>query len=107
MRRNPGSVRPPHSAKLGHDHQIGGIGIEGLADQLVDDMGSIEIAGVDVVDPGLDRRPQHGQRGLAILRRPEYAGPGQLHGAKTHALDGPVAQTLRSGRDDVRHGSSP
>ena len=91
-RRIPRGVGAANGADLGHDHQVVRIGVQRLADQLVGDVGAIEIAGVDVIDPAGDRLAQHGERRGAILRRPEYAGPGELHRAIAHAVDGAVAE---------------
>ena len=53
---------------------------------------AIEIAGVDVVDPPRDRLAKHGEGRVAILRRAEYARPGELHGAVAHTVHRAVAQ---------------
>jgi hypothetical protein len=39
-------------------------------------------------DPELDRTAQHRPRGSRIGRRSEHAGPGQLHRAEPHPIDG-------------------
>ncbi|MDB5482889.1 MAG: hypothetical protein JWO83_3942 [Caulobacteraceae bacterium] len=78
--------------------------MKGLADQLVGDMGTVEVAGVDVVDAGGQGLAQHGEGVLAILRGPEDAGAGELHGAVAHAIDGAVAQAEGAGGGDVGHG---
>ena len=83
------------------------IRVERLADQLVGDVGAVEVAGVDVIDPTGHRLPQHGERRPAILGRPEDAGPGKLHRAIAHAVDGAVAEREGAGGGDVDHGMSP
>ena len=92
MRRIPRRVRAAPRADLGDDRQIVRIRMKRLADDLVDDMRPVEVAGVDVVDAARDGLAQHGDRRVAILRRPEHAGPGELHRAVAHALHGAVAQ---------------
>ena len=47
-----------------------------LADQLVGDIRTVELRGVDVVDAQLDCAPQHGERLVVVTRRAEDAGPG-------------------------------
>ncbi len=46
-----------------------------LADELVGDIRTVVVAGVDVVDAARDRLAQHRDRGLAVLGRPEHPGP--------------------------------
>ena len=84
--RNPRSVRAAPGADLGDDDEIVGIGMQRLADELIGDVRAVEVAGVDVIDAARDRLAQHGDRRLAVLRRPEHAGSGELHGAVAEAL---------------------
>ena len=63
-----------------------------LANKLVGDVRSIEIAGVDVIDPARHGRPQHRNRRVAILRRSKHPGPGKLHGAIAQTVHKAVAQ---------------
>jgi hypothetical protein len=90
--RVPRAIGTALGADLGDDGQIVGIGMQGLADKLVGDMRAIEIAGIDVVDAGGDRGAQHRQGCVPILRRPEDAGTGKLHGAIAEAFDATVAE---------------
>ena len=78
-----------------------------LADQLVGDVRAVEVAGVDMIDAGRHGRAQHRDGTVRVLRRPEHAGPGQLHGAVAEALHGAVAERERAGFADVGHGLSP
>ena len=91
-RGNPRGVRAAHRADLGHDHEVIGIGMKRLANELVGDVRAIVIAGVDVVDAPRDRLAQHGEGRVAILRRAEHARSGELHGAIAHTVHGAVAQ---------------
>ena len=86
----PGGVVAARGAHLRDDHEILGIGMQRLADDLVGDMRAVEVAGVDVVDAGRDRLAQDGDRRVAILGRAEHAGAGELHGAVAHAAQGEV-----------------
>ena len=76
--RSPGSrgVRATHRPDFGHDHEVVRIGVKRLSDQLVGDVRAIEIAGVNVIDSAPHGRPQHGERGLTVLRRPKYPRAG-------------------------------
>ena len=68
-----------------------------LADELVGDVRTVEVAGVDVIDAARHRLAQHGERRVAILGRAEHAGPGELHGAVAEPLHGAVAERERAG----------
>ena len=57
--------------------------------------------------PLRDRLAQHGDSGVAILRRAEHAGPGELHGAVAEPLDHAVAELERAGLVDAGHDPSP
>ena len=74
------------------------IGVQRLADQLVGDVRAVEVAGVDVVDAARHRLAQHRERRVAVLGRPEHAGPGELHRAVAHAVHDAVAQGRRCRR---------
>ena len=54
-----------------------------LADELVGDVGAIELSGVDVVDAELDGAAQHRQRLVAVARRSEHTGARELHCSET------------------------
>src|ERR1700745_2573031 len=86
--RNPGLVRTSSSANLGDDDETSGVGMQRLADQLIRDMRTIEVAGVNVIYSSRDRLPQHGQCRVAIIGRPEHAGAGELHGTVAHPVHG-------------------
>src|SRR6266404_6867346 len=106
-RRNPRGVGPTHGAELGHDHEIAGVGMKRLPDELVGDVRAIIIAGVDVIDPACHGLAQHDKCGAAILRRPEHAGSGELHGAVAHAVHAAVAQGENASGGNVGHGRPP
>ena len=61
-------------------------------DELVGHVGSVELRRVDVVDASLDSPAYDGQCDRAVLWRTEDPGPGQLHGAEPHAVDGAVGE---------------
>ncbi|MNE78479.1 hypothetical protein D3C80_1748890 [compost metagenome] len=92
MGRVPGRVGTTNGADLGDDDQILGVRVQRFADQLVGDMGSVEISGVDVVDPARQCFAQHGDGGRRIFGRSEDLGPRQLHRAVAHAIDRAIAQ---------------
>ena len=101
----PRRVRAALGADLGDDDKVVGIGMQRLPDQLVRDVGTVIVAGVDVIDPARDRLAQHPNCAVGVLRRPEYARAGELHGAIAEAVHEPVAERKRSGFADVDHGS--
>jgi hypothetical protein len=78
------------------DGQVVGVGRERSMDQLVggEPGREVERGCVDVVDPQLDRAPQHSDRGVAItaLAEVEGGGAGEPHGAKAEAVDGSVTE---------------
>ncbi len=53
--------------------------MECFADQFVDDVGAVELRGVDVIHTAPDRLTQDRDRFVAIRRRPEHVGTGQAH----------------------------
>ena len=61
-RRDPRCVLAAPGADLGDDDEIGGIGMECLADQLIGDIGTVIVAGVDVIDAARHRLAQHRDR---------------------------------------------
>ena len=90
-------------SNLGHNDQRIGVGKERLPQELVGHVGSVELRGVDVVDPGVDGPAEYRQRDIPILGRPEDTGTGELHGAKAHAADGPTTQHDRFVRHAPRY----
>ena len=69
-----GVVAP--GADLAHEREVSRIRVKRLADELVGDVGSVELRGVDVVDAQFDCAAQHGERLVVVARRPEHARPG-------------------------------
>jgi len=58
--RNPGLVGSAASTNFGNDNEIVGVGVQRLSDQLVGNMRTIEIAGVDVIYSSSHSFPQYG-----------------------------------------------
>ena len=79
-------------ADLGDKLQGVWVGMQCLADELVDDVGSVELRGVDVVHPELERAPEHRTSRAGISRRSEDAGAGELHRAEADAPNGMGAE---------------
>ena len=72
----PGFVGVAARADLRGDVQLVGVGMQRLTDELVDDVGPVVVAGVDVRDPERDRVAQHRDRLLQVLRRsPDFGWP--------------------------------
>jgi len=82
----PGFVWTATSAYFGDDHEILGIRMERLLDNLVGDMRTVEVAGVNVVHSRLDGLAQNSDGGIHITRRSPDARASQLHGAVAHAV---------------------
>jgi hypothetical protein len=66
---------------LADDRQPVGIGVQRVADQLVDRAGAVVLSGVEVIDTGRDRGPQHAKRRGPVRRRPEGERARELHRA--------------------------
>src|ERR1700719_2632885 len=84
--RKPGLVWTSASADFRDDHEILGVRMERLLDELIGHMGSVVVAGIDVVHAGLYRLSQNSNGGIHILRRSPNARASQLHGAVAHAV---------------------
>ena len=83
-----------------------GIGVQGLADELVHHVRAVVVAGVDVVDAEFHRAAQHGDRGVPVGRRAHHAGPGELHGSVPEPVHRAVAEGVPAGLlRGRRHGS--
>jgi hypothetical protein len=101
--RNPRAILAASGADLGDDDEIVWIRVQRLANDLVGDVRSVKVAGVDVVHAVRDGLAQHGERRTAILRRSEHARPGELHGAVADALHAAAAEGESAGPIDVGH----
>ena len=78
-----------------------------LADNLVGNVRTIEVAGVDVVHPGGDGLAQHGHCRVMIPGRAENAGSRELHGAVAKPVHGAVAECECAGHFDAGHERVP
>ena len=85
--RDPAALLIAARTHLGHQRQVVGVRVQGLVDELVGHVRAVVLRGVDVVDPGLDRPPQHRERLLAITGRSLHPGTGQLHRTEPDAGD--------------------
>src|SRR6202034_487188 len=68
---------------------------------MVDHVRAIEVAGIDVVDAARHRFTQHGDCRVAIFRRAEYAGTGELHSAVAEPLHSAAAELEYAGFIDA------
>ena len=102
-RRQPRAVVAANRADLRDDHEVVRIRMQRLANQLVGDMRPVKVAGIDVIHARRHRLAQHRERGVAVFRRAEHAGPGQLHGAVTHAPHRAAGQREGVVGSGVRH----
>ena len=62
--------------------------MERLLDDLIGHMGTIKVAGIDMVDAGRNGLSQHGQRTVHITWRSPHLWACKLHGAIPHAIYG-------------------
>jgi hypothetical protein len=90
--RQPGAGVVAPAADLRDELEVLRVGIERVADQVVDDVRPVVLRGVDVVDAELDRASKHGPSTVGVARWPEHAGTGELHRAEADAVDWLVAQ---------------
>src|ERR1700730_17327023 len=82
----PGLVWTSASADFRDDHEILGVRMERPLDQLIGHMGSVVVAGIDVVHTGIYRLPQSANAGIHIPRRSSHARTSQWHGAVVDAV---------------------
>ena len=73
--RVPGPVAGPAVADLGDDVQVVRVGMQRLADQVVDGVRAVEAGRVDVRQAQLHDGTQHADRGAAVAGRPPHPGP--------------------------------
>ena len=62
--------------------------MQGLFDDLIGNVRTVEVAGVDVIDPECDSFPEHRNCGLNIARRSKYVWASQLHRAIAGTVQG-------------------
>src|ERR1700761_5877492 len=71
---------------FGCDDQTGGVGEEGLGDELLADVGAVGVGGVDEVHVELDCATECGERAWFVLWRTPDAVAGDAHGAVAEAI---------------------
>ncbi len=71
----------PAATDLADQRQIVGKWGKCLPDKLIDHCGSVVVGRIDVIDPGVDGRTQHGDGLIVVPGRAEYSGAGQPHRA--------------------------
>src|ERR1039458_5121069 len=77
--------RVPSRANLADQRQSLRVWIQRRPDELIRDIGTIELGGIDVIDAEFCGAPQNRNRLAAVSRRPEYARTWQLHGTEADA----------------------
>ena len=88
----------PYQPALGRDDQVIGIGVKGLGDELLADVGAIAVGCVDEVDPEVDGPAQDCDAGVVIGRRTPDPLARYPHGPKAHAANGQVAPQVHRSR---------
>jgi hypothetical protein len=76
---------------LGGDHQVLGVRVQGLADELLADERAVGVGGVDEVHAQLGGPAQHAHGLLGVLGVAPHSGARQLHRAVAEPVDGQVA----------------
>src|SRR2546430_8857782 len=82
----PGFVRFAPSADLGDDHQVIRVRMERLPDDLIGHVGTIKVAGIDMVHTGCDRLSQNSDCAVNISRWSPYLRTRKFHRAVAHAV---------------------
>jgi hypothetical protein len=80
---------------LADDRQLGRIGVERFADQLVDQVRAVVLGRVDVIDSGRDGGPEQVDRRCLVGGRIDGPGTGQLHRAVPGPSDPQSAERER------------
>ena len=78
-------------AAFGCDHQVLGVGVKRLGDQLLVDVRAVRVRGIEESAAELVGPAQHAKRGRPVLRRPPDLRPADPHGAEAQAIDAEVA----------------
>src|SRR5215218_2390241 len=113
----PGFVRTTFYTHLGGDREIIRVGVEGLGDQAIGHLRSVEACGVDQVHAESDRPPQDHLCPIRILRLSPHARSRQPHCPVPEAphlkvsaqLEGPCGRRARPAvlhTSNIRHGLS-
>src|SRR5262245_19889737 len=82
----PGLVFASASTDLGDDHQVIRIGVKRLLNDLIGYMGTVIVAGIDMIHAGCYRFSQNSNRTAHIARRSPHLRTGKLHCAIAHAV---------------------
>ena len=99
--REPRTTVPTNGTYFADDHQIVRIGIQRIANQFVGNVGTVIIAGIDVIDPAFDRCAQDRKCLGSILGRSVGHRSGKLHCAVTDTVDGAATQAETATLSDV------
>src|SRR5580658_7536281 len=83
---NPGLILSPASTHLGDDDQAIRIRMESLLDNLIGHMGTVKVAGIDMVYAGCNGLAQNGNRAVNVTRRPKHLRACELHRAIAHTV---------------------
>ncbi len=71
----------PSGADLADQGQIVWIRVKRFSDKLIHHCWPTVVRGIDVIDAGIDGRPQHGDGFIVVSGWTEYVRASQLHGA--------------------------
>src|SRR5258708_32239057 len=88
------SRQVPSRANLADQRQSLRVRMQRCPDELIRDIRTIELGGIDVIDAEFRGAPQHRNRLAAVSRRPEYPRTRQLHGAEADTRHGYRPQAI-------------
>src|ERR1700730_4445529 len=102
----PGTIGAAASTDFGDDHQVIGVRMQRLLNNLIGDMRTVEIAGIDVIHARRDGLAKNRDRaGNIAWRAPNQlvAVPsGELHGPVTHPVYSQRGARERKGATEIR-----
>src|SRR5579872_6310879 len=102
----PGTVGAAASADLRHDHQVIGIRMQRLLNDLIGDVRTVEIAGIDVIHARADSLAQNRDRTGNIARRAPNllitVLSGELHGTITDPIHSQRSARERKTATEIR-----
>src|SRR5690349_9819196 len=102
----PGTVGAAASADFGHDHQVIGIRMQRLLNDLISHMRTVEIAGIDMVNAGCDgfakNRDRTGNIGWRAPNHLVAIPAGELHGTVTDPVHSQRSARERKSATETR-----
>src|SRR3954452_12960052 len=92
----PLAAAGPDEPRFGGDHQLVGVGVQGLADQVLGDIRAVGVGGVDQADTELDGPSQYADRLLTVTGLAPDALAREAHRAVAEPDDWQVAADVKA-----------